>query len=124
MGALVARRGRGREAGLRGRVGTGFSDRQRARVGEEARRAGRVDQPRAERVPKTKDAHWVEPTVVVRVRLHRVDRATAPCASRAFSAMREDKDADGVRARADGRLRDAPERRAPRAAEDAPSRRR
>jgi bifunctional non-homologous end joining protein LigD len=47
-----------------GRVGTGFTDHERSQWAKKLE-PDRVDAPRAERVPKTKDAHWVEPKIVV-----------------------------------------------------------
>jgi bifunctional non-homologous end joining protein LigD len=46
-----------------GRVGTGFDDRTREQLAARLE-ADRVDAPQAERVPKTKDAHWVAPKLV------------------------------------------------------------
>ncbi|HEY8041785.1 MAG TPA: DNA ligase D, partial [Polyangiaceae bacterium] len=64
MGALVLAVVEGGKLIHAGRVGTGFSDRERS---DWAKRLepDPVDEPRAERVPKTKDAHWVTPKVVV-----------------------------------------------------------
>jgi bifunctional non-homologous end joining protein LigD len=47
-----------------GRVGTGFTDRERRDWTKELARDA-VDEPQAERVPKTKDARWVKPRVAV-----------------------------------------------------------
>jgi bifunctional non-homologous end joining protein LigD len=46
-----------------GRVGTGFDDRLRKQLADRLE-PDRVDAPQAERVPRTKDAHWVTPKLV------------------------------------------------------------
>ena len=46
----------------------------------------RVDAPPVEGVPTTKDAHWVRPKLVVRVRVHRVDARRLDARTRATSA--------------------------------------
>jgi bifunctional non-homologous end joining protein LigD len=72
-----------------GRVGTGFTDRDRS---EWAKRLepDRVDAPRAERVPKTKDAHWVEPKIVVECSFHEWT-SDGSMRQPSFLGVREDK---------------------------------
>jgi bifunctional non-homologous end joining protein LigD len=63
MGALVLAVVEEGKLVFAGRVGTGFTDRERTAW---AKQLGSTrDKPAADRVPKTKDARWVEPKVVV-----------------------------------------------------------
>jgi bifunctional non-homologous end joining protein LigD len=74
-----------------GRVGTGFTNRQRHEWAKKLDATGRVDQPRAERVPRTKGAHWVEPTIVVECAFHEWT-ADGTMRQPSFLGLREDKD--------------------------------
>jgi bifunctional non-homologous end joining protein LigD len=74
-----------------GRVGTGFTDRQRHEWAKKLDGTGRVDHPRADRVPRTKGAHWVEPTLVVECAFHEWT-ADGTMRQPRFLGLREDKD--------------------------------
>ena len=108
MGALSLAVVEGGKLVHAGRVGTGFTDRQRHEWAKKLDATGRVDQPRAERVPKTKGAHWVEPTVVVECAFHEWT-ADGTMRQPSFLGVREDKDPMECVREPDSRLRDEPE---------------
>jgi bifunctional non-homologous end joining protein LigD len=66
MGALVLAVCEEGKLVYAGRVGTGFDTRTRRELAKRLEK-DRVDEPQAERVPKTKDARWVTPTLVCEV---------------------------------------------------------
>ncbi len=92
MGALALAVVDGGKLVYAGRVGTGFSDRERHEWAKRLEAAGRVREPRAERVPKTKDARWVEPKLVVECGFHEWTSTDGTMRQPRFLGVREDKE--------------------------------
>ena len=92
MGALALAVVEGGELVYAGRVGTGFSDRERHAWAKRLEAAGRIEEPRAARVPKTKDARWVEPRIVVECAFHEWTSKDGTMRQPSFLGTREDKD--------------------------------
>jgi bifunctional non-homologous end joining protein LigD len=74
-----------------GRVGTGFSDRERTEWARRLEASPRVKAPAAARVPRIKDARWVEPTFVVECGFQEWTSDGTMRTPR-FLGLREDKD--------------------------------
>ncbi|HEY3820725.1 MAG TPA: DNA ligase D [Polyangiaceae bacterium] len=91
MGALALAVVEGGKLVYAGRVGTGFSDRERHAWAKKLE-AMEVPEPRAERVPKTKGAHWVEPRIVVECGFHEWTTSDGTMRQPRFLGTREDKD--------------------------------
>jgi bifunctional non-homologous end joining protein LigD len=92
MGALALAVVEGGKLVYAGRVGTGFSDHERHEWAKKLEATGHVREPRAERVPKTKDAHWVEPTIVVECGFHEWTSTDGTMRQPRFLGTREDKE--------------------------------
>jgi bifunctional non-homologous end joining protein LigD len=67
IGALLLAVNEGGELVYAGKVGTGFSSKQRKELLEELRK-DEVDQPQVRGAPRMRDAHWVKPRLVAQVR--------------------------------------------------------
>jgi bifunctional non-homologous end joining protein LigD len=91
MGALALAVVEEGELVYAGRVGTGFTDRQRSDWAKKLRATEQADAPRAARVPRIKGAHWVEPGVVVECVFHEWT-ADGTMRQPRFVGLREDKD--------------------------------
>ena len=67
IGALLLGVNEGGSLEFAGKVGTGFSARQRKELFEELRK-DEVDEPQVRGAPRMRDAHWVKPRLVAQVR--------------------------------------------------------
>ena len=86
-----------------GRVGTGFDDRTRRALAERLERDC-IDAPSADKVPKTREAHWVTPKLVCDCAFTEWTSDGSMRHPR-FIGLREDKAADGLRPRRRHRAR-------------------
>ncbi|MGD0526307.1 MAG: non-homologous end-joining DNA ligase, partial [Polyangiaceae bacterium] len=92
MGALALAVVEGGKLVYAGRVGTGFSDHERHEWAKRLEAAGHVKEPRAERVPRTKGAHWVVPKLVVECGFHEWTSTDGTMRQPRFLGTREDKE--------------------------------